>query len=75
MKILREGTVWDNIGWDDGPFRIKNGRVLYEAIMYNCHNGGDKVKIARLEVSPNMKIREVSRYVSPDTIVEFLDKN
>lgn len=65
-------TAWDSIGWDDGPFRVKGGRAVYEAVMYNCANSGRLVKLARLEVV-NGGVREVSRYVEPDTLLEFLD--
>jgi hypothetical protein len=65
-----ECTAWAAIGWDDGPFRIKGGRTKYEAVMYNCANNGRLVKLARLDTKHG--IREVSRYVEPDTILEFL---
>lgn len=60
------------IGWDDGKFRIKGGSACYEAVMYNASRNGNLVKLARLEVS-NGRVREVSRYVLPDTVLEFDD--
>lgn len=39
--------------------------------MYNCANNGDKVKLAKL-VPASGGVREVSRYVDPDTVLEFL---
>lgn len=65
-----ECTAWAAIGWDDGPFRIKGGRTKYEAVMYNAHNNGRLVKLARLDTKHG--VREVSRYVEPDTVLEFL---
>lgn len=72
MRVIREATAWDLIGWDNGKIRIKNGRVLYEAVIYNSQFGGNKVKLARLEVTSDNKIKEVSRWVDPDTLIEVL---
>lgn len=63
-------TAWEAIGWDHGKFKIQGGRVFYEAVMYNCNNGGNLVKLARLEAT-NEGLKEVSRYVSPKTILIF----
>lgn len=63
-----ERTAWAAIGWDDGPFRIKGGRAIYEAVSYNYNRR--LVKLARLDTEHG--IREVKRYVDPDTILEFL---
>lgn len=60
------------IGWDDGKFCVKGGTARYEAVMYNASRNGNLVKLARLEVS-NGRVREVSRYVLPDTVLEFDD--
>jgi hypothetical protein len=65
---VKTATAWESIGFDEGLFRIKGGRALYEAVMYNCANDGRLVKLARLEDGP----REVSRYVDPDTVLEFV---
>lgn len=65
-----ERTAWEAIGWDDGPFRIKGGRTVYEAVMYNCENDGRLVKLARLDTKDG--IREIKRYVEPDTVLVFL---
>lgn len=72
-KVLRESTAWDLIGWDDGPIRIKGGTALYEAVLYNCANNAQNVKLARLEIPEPMKVREVSRYVTPETIIEIME--
>lgn len=74
-SIVRVASAWDSIGWDDGPFRVKGGRAVYEAVLYNCANGAANVKLARLEtasVGGCAVIREVSRYVPPETMLEFL---
>ncbi|MGE0412004.1 MAG: hypothetical protein AB7I98_03965 [Verrucomicrobiales bacterium] len=77
---MKTATAWESIGWDDGKFRIKGGRAIYEAVLYNCKNAADNVKLARLEVGnfePDKplfsSIREISRYVPPDTVLEFFD--
>lgn len=67
---IREATAWESIGFDDGNFRIKGGRAIYEAVMYNCVNDAANVKLARLDTTGN-RLREVSRYVHPDTVLEF----
>ena len=74
MKVLGVATAWDAIGFDDGKFRIKGGRALYEAVMYNCHNDGRLVKLARLAVT-DKGIVEVARYVEPETELEFVELN
>jgi hypothetical protein len=68
---MRTATAWESIGWDGGRFRIQGGRAYYEAVLYNCHNNGRLVKLARLEAVGDMQVREVSRYVEPSTILEF----
>ena len=75
MKVIKESTAWDAIGWDNGPFRIKGGRAIYQAVMFNCATHGDQVKLARLEVTADRKIREVSRYVAPETMLEFIEES
>lgn len=62
-------TAWEMIGWDNGLFRIVGGRATYEAVMYNCATGGRLVKLAKL-VPVKGGIREVSRYVEPETMLE-----
>lgn len=76
MKIIKTATAWESIGFDEGKFRIKGGRALYEAVMYNCANSAQLVKLARLDVvrvGNQNRIKEVSRYVKPDTILEFVE--
>lgn len=72
----REATAWESIGWDDGPFRVKGGRVYWQAVMYNCANNGRLVKLARIEQTADDSLRgfpcrEFSRYVEPDTVLVF----
>ena len=59
--------AWWMIGWDDGKFRIVGERAMYEAVMYK--DGGDKIKLARLDTAVGLK--EVSRYVDPNTMLVF----
>ncbi len=71
---MREATAWDSIGWDDGEFIIKGGRAKYQAVLFNCANRGERVKLARLETlieNGRQKVREVSRYVAPETVLVF----
>ena len=71
---LKTATAWELIGWDDGNIRIKGGKAIYQAVMYNCENEGDCVKLCRLEGRSD-GIVEVKRYVKPDTIIEILEGN
>lgn len=67
-------TAWELIGWDDGLIRIVGGRTTYEAVMYNAANDGRKVKLAKLK--PEMRgIREVKRYVDPETKIEIISRS
>lgn len=70
---LRTATAWDSIGWDDGLFRIKGGRTTYEAVAYDCERNAENVRLERIEVMENMKLRIVRRYVRPDTVLEFFE--
>lgn len=67
-------TAWDLIGWDDGLIRAKGGRAVYEAVMFYDNTPGDKVKLARLKRSGDLRIRQISRYVDPDTELEPADE-
>lgn len=69
--VIRIATAWESIGWDEGLFRIKGGHAVYEVVVYNCHNEGRLVKLAKLKPEES-GIREVKRYVDPDTVLEFL---
>ena len=72
-----ERTAEQCIGWDDGKFRVKGGRVDWQAVLYNCANGGRLVRIARLapirNADGNSRVREFYRYVEPETILVFPD--
>lgn len=72
---MKTATAWQSIGWDDGLFKIKGGRQLYEAVFFNCDTSGEKVILSRLKVVEKdgefAGIKEVSRYVDPDTVLEF----
>lgn len=65
-------TAWDLIGYDGPDFvRIKGGRALYEAVMYLDNTPGEQVKLARLDATAD-GLREISRYVDPDTELEIV---
>lgn len=71
QQILGTRTAWEMIGYD-GPnyVRIKGGRALYEAVMFNEATGRQqKVLLARLEARET-GIAQINRYVDPDTIIE-----
>lgn len=70
MKVVYSVAAWYAIGFDDGKFRIRGGRAIYEAVMYDASRNGKNVKLARLEFDEGAY--EVSRYVPPDTMLEFL---
>ena len=36
--VTRTATAWDSIGVD-GSFRIKGGKAIYDAVIYNCKTG------------------------------------
>lgn len=36
LNVVRTATAWESIGFDEGKFRVKGGRSLYEAVMHNC---------------------------------------
>jgi hypothetical protein len=65
--------AWDLIG-EEGQFRLIGGRSTYEAVMYNDATAkSNKVRLAKLVADPHRYgIRQVNRYVDPDTLVEVL---
>jgi hypothetical protein len=67
-------TDWDGpANWPDAPasVRIKDGRTLYEAVDYNDHTPGDKVRLARVTVTAD-GIRQINRWVDADTTLEVV---
>lgn len=66
-------TAWDLIGWDDGLIRIKGGTSVYEAVIFYDDTPGDNVKLARV-VDDGRRLRQVNRYVDPDTELEPADE-
>lgn len=66
-------TAWELIGWDDGLVRIVGGRATYEAVMYDCERDGRCVKLAKLKAEHG-GIREIKRYVAPDTRLEIVSR-
>lgn len=69
--------AWDLIGFDGGTadkpahVRIRGGRALYEAVIFYDGTRQEKVKLSRLEATPD-GIRQVDRRVDPDTEMEIL---
>lgn len=62
-------TAWDFIGYDgDYYLRLVGGRAKYETAIFYDDTRGEKVKLARLDGS----LRQVNRYVDPDTPVEVV---
>lgn len=63
-------TAWDFIGYDgDHYLRIVGGRAKYETAIFSDDTRGDQVKLARLDEG---SLRQVNRYVDPDTPVEVV---
>lgn len=66
-------TAWEAIGFDgDGLLRIKGGRALYEAAIFYDGTRQRCVKLARLEPGDG-GLRQVNRYVDPDTELEVVE--
>lgn len=72
-KVGTIKTAWELIGWDDGLVRIVGGRATYEAVMYDCERDGRCVKLAKLKAEQG-GIREIKRYVEPDTRLEIVSR-
>lgn len=66
-------TAWDLIGFDgtSGMVRVVGGRALYEAVDYQDSRGGKLVRLSRLDVTAG-GLRQVDRYVDPDTPLEVV---
>jgi hypothetical protein len=80
-------SAWDLIGFDGSPetteyltsrkfsggvyVRIVGGRALYEAVIYNDETGGQNVRLARLDSTPE-GLRQTDRYVDADTRLELV---
>lgn len=66
-------TAHDLIGYDgDQYIRIVGGRALYETVLVlDGYDGTGSVRLARLDVGP-LGLRQVNRYVHPDTPVELV---
>lgn len=76
-RVVRESTAWAEIGWDEGPFRIKGGSAIYQAVIYVCGpREGRTVRLARLGQytgTENRGLEQTNRRVEPDTVLEFLE--
>lgn len=68
-----ECTVWDLLGTYSehmGGFRVKGGRVQWEAAHYN--DGHKLVYIWRLVPTEGNRVKMVGRYVPHDTVIELV---
>ena len=66
-------TAHDLIGYD-GPewIRIVGGRTLYESVcVLDGYDGSGNVRLVRL-VADERGLRQINRYVDPDTPVELI---
>lgn len=64
----------DLIGYDgDQYIRIVGGRTLYETVMVlDGYDGSGNVRLCKL-VADERGLRQINRYVDPDTRVELVD--
>jgi hypothetical protein len=69
---LREATAWDLIGFQ-GVVRVKGGRAVYEEVIFIDGTRQEKVRLARLDVD-ELGLKQVNRYVDPDTTLEVLEE-
>lgn len=72
LRPLDRRTAWELIGFDGSCRTLPAGRTIWESVDYDDSRGGSMVKLSRLEVMPGMKLRQVTRYVHPDTPMEVL---
>jgi hypothetical protein len=65
-------TAFDLIGYDgDQWVRIVGGRTLYETVLVRDGYDDGPVRLVRIDATNG--IRQVNRYVHPDTPVELVD--
>lgn len=70
--VLRTETAWSLIG-HDGPVRIVGGRTVYEAVDFSDATPGFQIRLSRLvPAASGVGIRQITRYVDPDTWLEVL---
>lgn len=78
---MKKAKAWDMIGWDDGKFVLAGGRTKYDYVGYNAGKNGRMVKLAYLKMPEKQElgkslthgIRQISRFVEPDTVLYFED--
>lgn len=64
-------TAFDLIGYDgDDAIRIVGGRALYDTVLVRDGYDDGNVRLARIDTSNG--IRQINRYVHPDTPVELV---
>ena len=80
-EVIKTATAWESIGWDDGPFRIKGGRAIYQAVNFQCGpREGRTVLLSRLgnyrpewgNGTEARGLQQHDRRVMPETVLEFL---
>lgn len=66
--------------YDDQKFMLKGGCVIWESITYLGHL--DKCYISRVVTDGSIKgkpwflgLRQLNRYISPDTIIKIINEN
>jgi hypothetical protein len=65
--------AFDLIGYDgDQYIRVVGGRTLYESVLVRDGYIDGNVRLVRIDT--NYGIRQINRYVDPDTPVELVDK-
>lgn len=66
-------TAFDLIGYDgDQYIRVRGGRALYETVLVRDGYAWGNVRLCRIDVGP-LGLRQVNRYVHPDTPVELVE--
>jgi len=64
--------AWDLIG-HEGKFRLVGGHRIYEGVMYDLRTArSNRVRLAYL-VADERGLRQINRYVDPDTPVEVIE--
>jgi hypothetical protein len=64
-------TAFDLIGYDgDDNIRIVGGRTLYETVLVRDGYDDGPVRLVRIDMRDG--IRQINRYVHPDTPVELV---
>jgi ribosomal protein S28E/S33 len=65
-------TAWDLIGTPN-LVRIKGGRTTYESVSFEDTGRATKVRLSRLDAKDGL--RQINRYVDPDTVMEIVPED